>query len=123
MLSSARARREEYVGPCLPEPVVDTAALAPDTRTELPEDLSIALLLTLPSCCTTCSISSVAKWPRHWSSQAACRQLAARARAHVRRARPRGATAPPARSGEINAKHEQLMSAFLVATCWAISMR
>ncbi len=31
MLTSARARREEYVGPWLPEPVVDTAALAPDS--------------------------------------------------------------------------------------------
>jgi RNA polymerase sigma-70 factor (ECF subfamily) len=47
MLTSARARREEYVGSWLPEPVVDTAALAPDSRTELAEDLSIALLLTL----------------------------------------------------------------------------
>ena len=41
MLTSARARREEYVGPWLPEPVVDTAALAPDSRTELAEDLLI----------------------------------------------------------------------------------
>jgi len=39
ILTSARARREEYVGPWLPEPVVDTAALAPDSRTELAEDL------------------------------------------------------------------------------------
>ena len=46
MLTSARARREEYVGPWLPEPIVDTAALAPDSHTELAEDLSIALLLT-----------------------------------------------------------------------------
>jgi hypothetical protein len=37
MLTSARARREEYVGPWLPEPVIDTTALAPDTRTELAE--------------------------------------------------------------------------------------
>ena len=47
MLTSARARHEEYVGPWLPEPVLDTAALAPDRRTELAEDLSMALLLTL----------------------------------------------------------------------------
>ena len=46
-LTSARARPEANVGPWLPEPVLDTAALAPDTRTELAEDLSIALLLTL----------------------------------------------------------------------------
>src|SRR5262245_7351882 len=76
MLTSARARREEYVGPWLPEPVVDTAALAPDSRTELAEDLSLALLLTLDRlspleraafCCTTCSISRSAKWQRHWN--------------------------------------------------------
>jgi RNA polymerase sigma-70 factor (ECF subfamily) len=49
-------------------------------------------------------------------NEAACRQLAARARAHVREARPRGATAPPVRSGEIDAKHAQLLSAFAAAT-------
>src|SRR6185295_7517487 len=48
--------------------------------------------------------------------EAACRQLASRARAHVRAARPRGATAPPARSGEVDAKHAQLMAAFVMAT-------
>src|SRR5262245_64331046 len=35
MLTSARARREHYVGPWLPEPVLDTDALAPDSRTVL----------------------------------------------------------------------------------------
>ena len=107
MLTSARARREEYVGPWLPEPVVDTAALAPDSRTELAEDLSIALLLTLDRLSPLeraafllhdvfdFSFSEVA--PALERSEAACRQLAARARAHVRAARPRGATAPPAR--------------------------
>src|SRR5262245_62487977 len=49
-------------------------------------------------------------------SEAACRKLAARARAHVRAARPRGATAPPVRGGEIDAKHAQLLSAFMAAT-------
>ncbi len=49
-------------------------------------------------------------------SEAACRQLAARARANVRAARPRGAIAPPARSGQIDAKHAQLLSAFAAAT-------
>jgi RNA polymerase sigma-70 factor (ECF subfamily) len=47
VLRSARVRREQYVGPWLPEPVVDTNALAPDAQTELAEDLSIALLLAL----------------------------------------------------------------------------
>src|SRR4030095_10053952 len=121
MLTSARTRREEYVGPWLPEPVVDAAALAPDRRTELAEDLSIALLLTLDRWSPLeraafllhdvfdFSFSEVASALDR--SEASCRQLAARAREHVRAARPRGATAP-ARSGEIDAKHAQLMSAF-----------
>ena len=106
MLTSARARREEYVGPWLPEPVVDTAALAPDSRTELAEDLSIALLLTLDRLSPLeraafllhdvfdFSFSEVATALER--SEAACRQLAARARAHVRTVRPRGVTAPRA---------------------------
>jgi len=49
-------------------------------------------------------------------NDAACRQLAARARAHVRAVRPRGAARPAAPSDEIDAKHAQLMSAFLAAT-------
>ena len=126
MLTSARARHEEYVGPWLPEPVVDTAALAPDSRTELAEDLSIALLLTLDRLSPLeraafllhdvfdFSFSEVASALER--SEAACRQLAARARAHVRATRPRGVTAPPARAGEIDAKHAQLISAFAAAT-------
>jgi len=126
MLTSARARREEYVGPWLPEPIVDTAALAPDSRSELAEDLSIALLLTLDRLSPLeraafllnnvfdFSFSEVATALER--SEAACRQLASRARAHVRAARPRGANTPPARSGEIDAKHAQLISAFAAAT-------
>src|SRR5262249_18781636 len=49
-------------------------------------------------------------------SEAACRQLAARARANVRALRPRGATAPPARAGQLAAEPAQLMSAFAAAT-------
>src|SRR5215467_6932021 len=45
LLTSARARHEEYVGPWLPEPVLDTAALAPDSHIELAEDLAFALRL------------------------------------------------------------------------------
>jgi RNA polymerase sigma-70 factor (ECF subfamily) len=125
MLTSARARREEYVGPWLPEPVVDTAGLAPDSRTELAEDLSVALLLTLDRLSPLeraafllhdvfdFSFSEVATALER--REAACRQLAARARAHVRAVRPRGLAAPP-RSAEIDAKHAQLISAFRAAT-------
>jgi RNA polymerase sigma-70 factor (ECF subfamily) len=125
MLTAARARREQYVGPWLPEPVVDTAALAPDSSTELAEDLSVALLLTLDRLSPLeraafllhdvfdFSFGEVANALER--NAAACRQLAARARAHVRAARPRGATAAPARSGEIAAQHAQLISAFAAA--------
>ena len=120
MLTSARARHEEYVGPWLPEPVVDTSALAPDSRTELAEDLSIALLLTLDRLSPLeraafllhdvfdFSFAEVAAALER--SEAACRQLAARARAHVRAARPRG-TQP-----HFDAKHAQLISVFVEAT-------
>src|SRR6478735_4308315 len=119
LLTSARARREEYVGPWLPEPVVDTTALAPDSRAELAEDLSIALLLTLDRLSPLeraafllhdvfdFSFSEVANALER--SEAACRQLAARARANVRAVRPRGATETAVRSGEIDARHAQLM--------------
>jgi RNA polymerase sigma-70 factor, ECF subfamily len=125
VLSSARARREEYVGPWLPEPVVDTSALAPDSRAELAEDLSIALLLTLDRLSPLeraafllhdvfdFSFGEVASALER--SEAACRQLAARARSHVRSVRPRGTNAPAAR-GEIEPKHAKLMSAFVAAT-------
>lgn len=46
-LRSARLRHEDYVGPWLPDPVTDTAVLAPDAQTELTEDLSVALMLAL----------------------------------------------------------------------------
>ena len=125
VLTSARARHEEYVGPWLPEPVVDTAALAPDSRTELAEDLSIALLLTLDRLSPLeraafllhdvfdFSFGDVATALER--SAAACRQLATRARTHVRAARPRGVAVPPGRPGEMDAKHVQLMSAFQAA--------
>lgn len=125
MLTSARARREEYVGPWLPEPVLDTAALAPDTGAELAEDLSIALLLMLERLSPLERAAFLLHEVFDFSfgevaaaldrSEAACRQLAARARAHVREVRPRGATPQPARSSEIDATHKQLMSAFVAA--------
>lgn len=125
MLTSAQARREEYVGPLLPEPVVDAAALAPDSHTEFAEDLSIALLLTLDRLSPLeraafllhdvfdFSFKEVATALQR--NEAACRQLAARARARVREVRPRGASKPLLRSGDIDSKHAQLISAFLAA--------
>src|SRR5688572_25076181 len=108
VLKSARVRREEYVGPWLPDPVTDTAALAPDTQTEMAEDLSVALLLALDRLSPLeraafllhdvfdYSFTQVAATLDR--NEAACRQLASRARARVRDARP--SAAQPVRRGE-----------------------
>ena len=126
VLRSARVRREEYVGPWLPEPVVDTRALAPDAHTELAEDLSIALLLALDRLSPLeraafllhdvfdLSFSEVASALDR--SEAACRQLATRARTHVREARPRDASVRREPADEATAKHEKLVSAFVDAS-------
>src|SRR5688572_9687029 len=119
VLKSARVRREEYVGPWLPDPVTDTAALAPDAQTELAEDLSVALLLALDRLppleraafllhdVFDYSFAQVADTLGR--NEAACRQLATRARARVRTSRPAGAAPAHSSSGAIDAKHAQLL--------------
>jgi RNA polymerase sigma-70 factor, ECF subfamily len=47
VLRSARARRESYVGPWLPEPLVEDPAPDPASRAELADSLSLALLVLL----------------------------------------------------------------------------
>jgi RNA polymerase sigma-70 factor (ECF subfamily) len=124
VLKSARVRREEYVGPWLPDPITDTAALAPDAQTELAEDLSVALLLALERLSPLeraafllhdvfdYSFTEVANTLDR--NEAACRQLASRARTRVREARPgRGAGTE---AGAIDARHRELMSAFITAS-------
>lgn len=97
--TSARARRETYVGEWLPEPVLDDAALAPDAATELARDVSVALLMTLErlSPLERAAFLLADVFDMDYSaigealgrSEAACRQLATRARAHVHDERPR----------------------------------
>lgn len=41
---AAKRKREEYIGPWLPEPVIDPETPSPDRRIELHEKLSVALL-------------------------------------------------------------------------------
>ncbi|MDQ0465161.1 RNA polymerase sigma-70 factor (ECF subfamily) [Caulobacter ginsengisoli] len=98
-LKAARARREVYVGEWLPEPVLDAEALAPD-ETDLDAELSVAFLLTLErlSPLERAAFLLHDVFDRPFSevaaaldrSEAACRQLAARARTHVRQDRPQG---------------------------------
>jgi RNA polymerase sigma-70 factor (ECF subfamily) len=126
VLRSARVKREAYVGEWLPEPVLDADALAPDAQTALAEDLSIALLLALDRLSPLeraafllhdvfdCSFTELAS--ALGRSEAACRQLAARARVHVRAARLRkDAPATAERDAAAGAKHRQLLSAFVDA--------
>ena len=127
VLKSARVRREEYVGPWLPDPVTDTAALAPDAQTELAEDLSVALLLALDRLSPLERAAFLLHDVFDYSfaqvadalgrNAAACRQLASRARTRVRDVRPGRATPPPAAaSGAIDPKHAELLSAFISAS-------
>ena len=125
VLRSARARREQYVGPWLPEPIVDTTALAPDAQTELAQDLSIALLLALDRLSPLeraafllhdvfdCSFTEVASALDR--SEAACRQLATRARTHVREAGRRDASVARDRGRDATTSHEVLVAAFVKA--------
>ncbi len=97
-LKSARARREVYVSPWLPEPILDADGLSPETAAEVADDLSFALLLTLEKLSAPeraafllhdvfdSSYAHVAE--TLGKSEAACRQLAARARRAVKSARP-----------------------------------
>jgi RNA polymerase sigma-70 factor (ECF subfamily) len=91
-LKSARARRETYIGPWLPEPVLETPDEAPDEVT-LPLLLALERLSPLERAAFLLhdvfglDFDEVAETIGR--DPAACRQLAVRARAHVRAARPR----------------------------------
>lgn len=107
-MGSARARRESYIGPWLPEPVVGAAAygfgpapvgLGPEDRVTLDESVSMAMLVLLESLSpaerTAFVLHDVLGLPYGevaqvvGRSQAACRQLVTRARARVRERTPR----------------------------------
>lgn len=107
-LTSARARRERYVGPWLPEPLVQDAddSADPARRSDLDEDVSMAMLIVLESLSPAersafllhdvfgYSFDEVAGIVDR--TPAATRKLAARGRAAVESRRPRY----PARSEE-----------------------
>ena len=120
-LRSARARRETYVGIWLPEPVLDEAAVQPAADVAevagLAHDLSFALLITLerltPGERAAFLLHDVFELEFREVGQvlgqdeANCRQLAARARAHLRQ--PRARFTPSAETGA------RLVGAFMAA--------
>lgn len=113
-LKSAKAQREVYIGPWLPEPVFDAEGLSAETATELADDLSFALLLALDRLSPMeraafllhdvfdAPFSEVAAMLDR--TEAACRQLASRARRAVRDNRPAPAATPDS--------HARLLQAF-----------
>ena len=117
-LGSARARRERYVGPWLPEPLVeDLDSRDPADRVTLDESVSMALLVVLERLSApertafllhdvfSLSFEEVARVVGR--SPAAVRQLASRARRHVERGRPRF---PPTQ-----AEQREVVAAFAAA--------
>ena len=99
-LRSARARREEYVGPWLPEPLLsDEGAGDPSTQAELADSLSLAFLVLLerlsPVERAAFLLREVFAYPYDeiaeviGKSEGNARQLVTRARRHVDAERPR----------------------------------
>jgi RNA polymerase sigma-70 factor (ECF subfamily) len=99
VLRSARVRRESYVGPWLPEPVVEGPDADPADRVTLDESVSFALLAVLeqlsPAERTAFVLHDVFDVPFAEVAEVvgrspdAVRQLASRARRHVAAGRPR----------------------------------
>ncbi|NEY35326.1 RNA polymerase sigma-70 factor [Streptomyces sp. PRKS01-65] len=101
-LRTLRRRKESYVGPWLPEPLLTTPDVAEDV--ELADSVSMAMLLVLETLAPTeravfvlrevfgLEYGEIAE--AVGKSPAAVRQIAHRARGHVAARRPRGAVSP-----------------------------
>src|SRR5579872_1474630 len=102
-MKSAQARREVYVGQWLPEPVIDES-FDDGSAGDLAHDISVALMLVLERLSPLERASFLlhdvfgldfAEVARALGrGEAACRQLAARARAHIEAGRPRFDASP-----------------------------
>ncbi|TCM42720.1 RNA polymerase sigma-70 factor [Kribbella sp. VKM Ac-2568] len=99
VLRSARVRREEYVGPWFPEPLLTDPYQDPERSAELADSLSMAALLLLERLSPLERAVFVLREVFGFGfgevasavgrSEAACRQLAVRARRHMDAGRPR----------------------------------
>ncbi|KQW47190.1 siderophore-interacting protein [Nocardioides sp. Root1257] len=117
VLRSARVRRESYVGPWLPEPVVGPVAGAVEDRVSLDDSVRYALLVALerltPAERTAWVLHDIFEVPFPEVAEAvgrtpeAVRQLARRARQHVAAGTPRVAVDP--------GTHDRVVGAFLGA--------
>ncbi|GAA2568496.1 MULTISPECIES: RNA polymerase sigma-70 factor [Streptomyces] len=99
VLRSARARREEYAGPWLPEPLLNDPYEDPERAAELADSVSMAALLLLERLSPLERSVFVLREVFAFGfdeiasavgrSEAACRQLLVRARRHMQAGRPR----------------------------------
>ncbi|HEY2239076.1 MAG TPA: RNA polymerase sigma-70 factor [Streptosporangiaceae bacterium] len=99
VLRSARVRREEYTGPWFPEPLLSDPYQDPERSAELADSVSMAALLLLERLTPLERAIFVLRDVFEFGfgeiatavgrSEAACRQLAVRARRHVDAGRPR----------------------------------
>src|SRR5580692_1498704 len=110
-LRTLRRRKESYVGPWLPEPLLTAPDVAEDA--ELADSVSMAMLLVLETLTPTeravfvlrevfdLGYDEIAE--AVGKSPAAVRQIAHRARAHVAARRPRGVVSPAETRGALTA--------------------
>jgi RNA polymerase sigma-70 factor, ECF subfamily len=99
VLKSARARRESYIGPWLPEPLVEDPAAGPASRAELADSLSLALLVLLERLTPVERAAYLLREVFGYEyaqiaailerSEVSSRQLVTRARKHLEAGRPR----------------------------------
>jgi RNA polymerase sigma-70 factor (ECF subfamily) len=99
VLRSARVRREEYAGPWFPEPLLTDPYSDPERSAELADSVSMAALLLLERLSPLERAVFVLREVFGFTfpeiavsvgrSEAACRQLAVRARRHMDAGRPR----------------------------------
>ena len=96
VLRSARARRESYVGPWLPEPLLEDPAPGPASRAELADSLSLALLVLLERLTPVERAAYLLRDVFRYEyaeiierTEVNSRQLVTRARKHLEASRPR----------------------------------
>jgi RNA polymerase sigma-70 factor, ECF subfamily len=99
VLRSSRARRESYIGPWLPEPLLEDPAPGPAARAELADSLSLALLVLLERLTPVERAAYLLREVFDYSyaeiagiieqSEVNSRQLVTRARKHLGAGRPR----------------------------------
>jgi RNA polymerase sigma-70 factor (ECF subfamily) len=98
-LTSARRKREEYVGPWLPEPLITDESQDPMRNIQMADSLSMAFMVLLESLTPTERACFLLREVFDYEyeeiarivgkAEANCRQMVSRARLHIRERRPR----------------------------------